>query len=303
MPIQLQPRDVSFLSELGAVGLMTSEQIFQRHYSPLDRIVTKVTCNRRLRDMANEGFLARKDLVLSANKGIKKENSVFQLTSEGVEEVYQRTGVEIVNARVHRKFPSDQTVRHRVGVSTTLLAFKDAAKKENLSTPEWLLEWDMEPTAKPNQPLDKQLIIYESFVIGRDRFSCRPDASVAIELPSKHTLLGYIEYDRSTETLGQIQRTKLNGYSLMLGSKSYLQHWPNKPKPVARVLFVCKSRDRIRNLQDCLSSTELKKEYSFTLHEYLNENVLSAPVWWKLDDDVEKPGISILHGRNGPSNA
>lgn len=46
-------------------------------------------------------------------------------------------------------------------------------------------------------------------------------------------------------------------------------------------------------------TTQLAR-FMVTLQKYLNEDILSAPVWWKLDDDVNRPGVSILYGRNRP---
>lgn len=293
MPIHLQPRDLAAMSEVGDFGTMSSDQIFHRHYTNEETEVKRVYFNRRMRTLVKAGWLDRQDVVLSGNKGVQKQPSVFRLTPDGASEVLRHTGYE--PPRVARsEAPSALTLMHRVGITTTLIAFKDATAKENIAPARWLLESDKEPGAKVGQTRDKQYVLYESYSQGRDRYTCRPDASVAVKLPNKHTLLAYIEYDRSTEGKDQIQRTKLNGYSLMFGSKTYLQHWPNTEKPAPRIMFICKSKQRIENLQTWLASSTLDREYNFTLHEHLSENLFSAPIWWKLRDDVNGPARSIF---------
>jgi hypothetical protein len=89
----------------------------------------------------------------------------------------------------------------------------------------------------------------------------------------------------------------------MLGSQAFLRHWPDAIQPAPRIFFVCKSKARIRNLQDWLSSSKLEKEYNFTLHEYLNADIISAPVWWKLRDDVDGPGRAIFPKKQSASRS
>jgi hypothetical protein len=295
MPLHLQPRDLEALIELGDVGLMSSDQLFPRHYCPPGEEVTRVYFNRRMRAFAQAKLVDKTSVVLSGNKGVQKQPAVYRLTPTGADEVEKLTGID--PPRVARSdAPSAQTLLHRTGVTETLLAFKDAAKKEALPPARWLLEGDREPTATKGQTRDKQFILVEAYQIGRDKFTCRPDACVAIERdkPRKHTLLGYIEYDRSTEGQDQILRTKTRGYEEMLKAKTFKQHWPNVVEPVARILFVCKSKERIRNLQEWLSVSPISDMYRFTLHEFLNENLLRAPVWWRVGQDLGRPGTAII---------
>lgn len=295
MPLHLQPRDLQALLELGDVGLMSSDQLFPRHYCPPGESVTRVYFHRRMRALAAANLIDKTTVVLSGNRGVQKQPAVYRLTTGGADELEKLTGIEA--ERVARsEAPSAQTLLHRVGVTETLLAFKDAAVKEGLPPARWLLEGDREPNSQKGQPRHEQFILMEAYQIGRDRFTCRPDACVALERsdPKRHTLLGYIEYDRSTEGQDQILRTKTRGYEEMLKARAFERHWPGVIEPVARILFVCRSKERIRNLHDWLGRSPIARMYRFTLHEHLNENLLRDPIWWGIGQDLSQPGTSII---------
>ncbi len=284
--LTITPRDLALLAELGEMGLMTAAMLIGRHFNGFANADSaQRSFRRRLKRL-----LANKVVLLDrVPRAVAAGNSVlhvYRLTREGADLLAERTGHR---PRRTGSLPAlnPVTVPHRLGIVTTRLAFDDAHRRLGLPVPEWLFEYDLAPTATPTAGNDDKFILYESFRRGDKRHVCWPDAAVRIRLSGKtpHDLLAYLEYDRSTEGRRQIA-AKGEPYKLLVNERRYERHWPAPlHHPLARVLFVARSEQRVQNLIEALHDTPGANLFRFATYDALQpERILTEPLWRTIDN-------------------
>jgi len=286
--IQLSDRDLQALSEVGELGLASTEMIHRRHYEPGESGLKY--CQRRLRDMGDIGWLESLSYTLQENaagqRRPRKLPSIHRLTLSGAQMIESRTG--IAPKRPARSDPpSPQTVLHRLAVVRTRLALSDALVAAQLTKPAWIMEQDQNADVPPDAAAHERFILYEAYGRGPERVTCRPDASAWLKLPGDPpwNLILYIECDRSTQGHEQILKTKVPGYATLLHptNRHYRRHWPelvSLGRDFARVAFVCLSEQRLANLSEALRGKPGTESFRFiTIADLERPGVLTEPVW------------------------
>jgi len=304
--IEFTDRDIAALAELGEVGLMDTPMLYLRHYARKEDGTTAGDkyCQRRLAAFGDAGILESRSFTVTehrdgASRGKRnprKLPTIHRLTIAGADLVKERTG--IVPKRPGRsEMPEAATVLHRLGVVRTRIAFDDAYGQMNLPKPAWIMEQDQNPDAKPEDRRDQKTILYESFGKG---IRCYPDASALLHIPGDppgHVAL-YLEYDRSTEGQKQIL-DKLAGYDTLLHPSNYVyrRHWPGVDIAFVRVIFVCRSSQRIDNLIEWTRPRFAAGYFRFALEADLDPTkLLTEPIWIDIGGQLR----SIIRGRAGP---
>jgi hypothetical protein len=272
-----QNRCLKLLPELGELGILDQPMIRRRHF-PLDE--SGRACPKKLRQYEDHGLVLRHDVDVAT----KKEAGtyiVYRLTNKGADEIERLTGKRPKRAG-GTKPPEALTLPHRLGVLHTRLAFDDACESHGLPHPDWVLEWDRNPEAAAIAELSERIILNHSFQHPGRRVSCWPDAAFRLKLPldPPWELLGHVEYDRSSMTHREILE-KLDGYSELLESRGYLEHWPHvAERHVARVLFVCQSEERINNLCETLATHPAGSFVRFaTVESLVPDQLLTSSIW------------------------
>jgi hypothetical protein len=282
--IHFSAKDVGALVEVGEMGLMTTDMILTRHHAPKDPKGKEPHkyCQRRLRELKTAGIIESHKYSIDTDAGPRKLPSVHRLTIAGADKVEELTGKR-PRRPARSDPPSPATVLHRVGVVRVRLAISDACSLAGLAEPAWIMEQDRYPDAKPTDPAHKQFILREVFGHCPQRIVCSPDLAFLMELPGEPAwrLCGYLEYDRSTEGKDQIQ-AKAAGLATLIHPtrRLYRQHWGAIDCDFARVLFVCRSAERIENLSAWLR-TMPGAEYVrlATEGDIAPQQILTQPVW------------------------
>jgi hypothetical protein len=282
--IHFSAKDTAALEELGEVGLMTTDMLLKRHYAAKDPQGKEPHkyCQRRLREFKTAGILESYKFSIDTDAGPRKLPSVHRLTVAGADKVEELTGRR--PRRPGRSAPpSPTTLLHRVGVVRVRLAISDACALAGLPGPAWIMEQDRYPDAKPTEPAHQQFILREAFGHGAQRVVCNPDAAFLLELPGEPPwrLCGYLEYDRSSEGKDQIQ-SKLPGLATLVhpARRLYRRHWGTIDRDFARVLFVCRSAERIENISAWLRAMPGAEHVRLASERDLDpQHVLTQPVW------------------------
>lgn len=290
----IMPHELETLILVGRVGIVTTPMILDRIYRPATNGAKKYA-ERRLRQLAAHGYLELNRVTLNTAQGPRRLSNFFRLTPEGADIVREMAHIE--SARIARSDPPQpMTLQHRLGVVRVRLAFDDACASLGLPAPHWIMEQDMFPNTKIGDPAHQRFILYEVFP-GNDqsRITCRPDASVLLQLPGQpsYKLALYLEYDRSTESEKRLRKSKPAGYAALLGSgnQHYRRHWPEAD--FARVLFVVRSRQRRQNLMEWFRDLPGAENYRFVVEKDLQpERLLTGDNIWT---DVTGRFRRILH--------
>lgn len=275
--IRYQERCVELLTELGEVGIQDETLIRERHF-PNDN--SGRACPKKMTQYINVGLVEVLEI-----RGLK----VYRLTQFGAEEVERLTGRP--PKRVGRGDPpKEKTLLHRLGVIRVRLAFDDACKHAGFDAPDWIMEYDPAPGAKTGESLDKRFKLCESFSSGsQKRHTCWADLAGQVRFPSDPPweLLAYYEYDRSTMTSTEISE-KLPGYERLIGRKVYERHWPSAGRHIVRVLFICKSEQRIANLIEIVRSSPVAACFRFATEESLQpvESLFTRSIWHATDGEI-----------------
>lgn len=284
--VQLQPRDVGMLGELGEVGVLDTELAHQRHFGE----VSLRRCQQRLRILHDQNLIRSIPIsVWHGDVGGGCVPTIHGLTERGAEAVAAITGV--LPARLLRSDPKPQTLFHRLAVVRTRLAMDDACRELGIAPPEWLMESDRRDDARPEDAPNRQRVLYHEFTGGGRKVTCQPDAASLLAIPRDLTnppagsslLLGFWEIDRSTERRAQVLG-KCAGYAALLEQKEFLRYWPQTSRAAVRVFFVCQSCERIASLSMTLKTEPVAQAFRFTTaHELQTESGVTAPIWQALD--------------------
>ncbi len=275
--IRFQDRDVKLLADLGELGILDEETIRSRYF-PGDK--SGRACPKKMAQYVKVGLVQRFEIG-----GLK----VYRLRSLGAEEVERLTGCP--PRRVGRGDPpKENTLAHRLGTIRVRLAFDDACKHAGFNPPEWIMEYDPSPGAKAGDSLDRRFKLCESFASGsQKRHTCWADLAGHLRFPSDPPwgLLAYCEYDRSTMTSTEISE-KLPGYERLISQKAYERHWSNLGRHIMRVLFICKSEQRISNLIDIVSNSVAATCFRFATEESLQPvgTLFTRPIWYACDGEI-----------------
>lgn len=164
----------------------------------------------------------------------------------------------------------------------TRLAFDDAVQAAGLPAADWIHEYDLRPGVDPRGPNQDKFVLYEAFQRGGERLVCWADAAARFAVPQHpgHHLLAYLEYDRSTETAKQLA-AKAEPFHLLVRERRYQQHWPNLEGQVTvRVLFVCRSAERVANAIEAIGPQPGAELFRFTTVDRLApDSLLTQPIW------------------------
>lgn len=269
--IQFQDRDLAALTELGTVGIMSTEMIHERHFSPGES--GRKYCQRRIRLYREHGLIESRQLELNLPW-------VQRLTPRGAHAIEEQTGFSPPRP-AKSEIPLGSTLLHRLGVARTILAFSDSCRHNGLPAMQFLMEQDQIPGCQPTDHIHERFLLYEAFGHGPERVTCRPDASLLIQLPGDWNLCLYLEYDRATENEREISG-KLPGYASLLHptQRSYQRHWPTIAREFARVLFVVPRPLRGEQIAGWLRG-EPGAEYVriATETDLQPDRLLSEPIW------------------------
>ena len=280
--LQLQPRDVAALADLGEFGLLDTDTIHQRHFPG----VTRRRVQQRLRLYREHDITKTTCLSVWFNADQRRGRvpTIHCLTERGAEALQAVTGRR--PARLLRGEPKPETLHHRLAVVKTRLAIDDACLAANLLEPLWIMEQDRDPAAS-GRPLSQQRFLYHAFSSEQKTITCQPDAACVLRIPrnpiqprtNTSDLLVYWERDRSTESRAQILE-KIPGYTLLLDRRPYHRYWPQLGNPTIRVFWVCQSEQRIAALCEKLRDVPVARCFRFTTAAELTpDQALSAPVW------------------------
>lgn len=287
--MQLQDRDLLLLTELAEVVVMDTETVHRRFF-PEDR--SNRACRRRLRLLAAHGLTRAIPMtVYYANQRGGKLPTIHCLAERGAELLSERTGAK--PHRILRCDPRPETLQHRLGVARLQLTVNDACAISGLPRPQWILEQDTQPGVPSTSPLSKRFILYETFPAADGKqISCRPDASSLVNIPKQSSqaptweaLIGYWEYDRSTELLRQVAR-KVPGYHELITKESFKKHWPDKAQPTIRVFFVAQSEQRLQNVAATIRDQPGAAYFRLTTTTELTPaNFFTSPIWRTVQGD------------------
>ena len=282
--IHFSAKDIGALVEVGEVGLMTTDMFLGRHYAPKDSEAKEPEkyCQRRLREFKTDGIIESTKFSIDTEAGPRKLPSVHRLTVAGADKVEELTGKRPPRP-ARSDPPSPTTLLHRVGVVSVRLAISDACSLAGLPEPVWIMEQDRYPDAKPADPAHRQFILREAFGHGPQRVVCNPDLAFLLELPGTPPwhLCGYVEYDRSTAGKDQI-RAKLPGLATLVHPARgfYRRHWGAIDRDFARILFVCRSTERIENISAWIRTMPGAEHVRLTRESDLDpQHLLTHPIW------------------------
>lgn len=275
--IRYQVRDVESLAELGEVGIQDLAMIRERRF-PDDN--SGRACPKKWAQYVKVGLVEMFEI-----RGLK----TYRLTPFGAEEVERLTGC--APKRVGRGDPpKDNTLLHRLGTIRVRLALDDACNHAGFEPPEWIMEYDPALGAKTGDSLDRRFKLCESFQLGNQKpHTCWADLAGHLRFPTDPPwgLLAYCEYDRSTMTSTEISE-KLPGYDRLISQKVYERHWPDLGRHIKRVLFICKSEQRITNLIDTVRRSAAAGCFRFATEESLQPvgTLFTRPIWHACDGEI-----------------
>ena len=127
--LRLQPRDFTWLTELGQFGFLPTDVIHQRHF-PADK--TGVAVRRRLRLCADHGLIQTISIAIAFTGRLGRLPSYHRLTPQGAEVIFDETGVRPLRPG-RSEAPKPHTILHRAGMAEVALRFTDACGVKGLA--------------------------------------------------------------------------------------------------------------------------------------------------------------------------
>ena len=181
---------------------------------------------------------------------------------------------------------------HTLAVSQFVHTLQQACQRLSLASSDIIFEYDLmdgyRNDPKPTTPYQERYILHEKFegtTNGQPAkaFSSRADVSFKLMI-EQHTLLGYLEADRSSEPL-RVIRAKAKAYHhLITVEHRYKKHWPNVAKPSVRVYLTVESKRRLESLAAGLLRTPGAELFRIAVMATLSpESILTEPVWYTID--------------------
>jgi hypothetical protein len=274
---------VQLLSELGEVGILDIDMLRSRPYFALD--TSGKSCSNKMRQYEGLKLVLKHDVPVS-NKHEHRKYVVYRLTEKGAAEIERLTGQRPRRAG-GSKPPDSKTLAHRLGYIRTRLAFDDGCKVLGRPPLDWIMEWDAIPDAPRRAELPRRIILCDEFTQDGEVDRCWADLAFRFPMPEPSwDLLAYIEYDRSTMDDDDML-PKVAGYGQLIDTRAYLRHWTEPlDRHLVRVLFVCKSQQRIDNLMALYAEHRAAEFLRFATAESLKaDDVFTAPLWCKIGDN------------------
>lgn len=276
--LKVQPRDFSILAELGEVGLLDTDTIWDRHF-PLDQ--TGQACRRRLRLFADHGLTQTIHIAMAYSGTPGRLPILHRLTPDGAEYLLDETGIKA--SRPGRSdVPKPATLFHRLGMVKVQLAVNDACELRHLFKPQWIQEYDIAPPLPNDTRLPQRFLLRREFA-GQNRtnvITCWPDAACLLPVPHQDRIwhLAVLwEFDRATETLKQVI-AKLAGYERFIAQQEWKRIFPMADS--IRIFFVVPSTDRIQNIATAAKNSPAASFLRFAVTaEVSAASVLTAPIW------------------------
>jgi hypothetical protein len=292
--VQLQPRDMAILADLGEYGLLDTATIAARHWPGVS---SPRACQERLRSLCDAKLIHKTQLLVArVGRMGSRIPAVYALMPHGAEVLELETGE--VPPRIARSEPSPATLLHRLEMIQTRVAFDDACRSEAVPLPTWIYEQDTYTGVRISDPLERRHRLYERIRWNGHDVACRPDAACLLRLPSPHQpntsddLLVYWEIDRSTNSRNR-EAKKAAGYEALIGSRRFATHWPDaSDRAIVRVFYVCPSEERIANIAAEIAPTPVATYYRFACYDALSPaSILTQAVW----RDTEGRRYAILN--------
>lgn len=278
-------------ADLGRYGLLDGRNIADRYFDGGDRVP-----RRRLAALHREGYLARHSVgeYFYANG---RQPFVYALTERGAECAMEHCNVK------HPRTLSEVSpgyVAHTLSVSQFLLRLDESAESAGVETPKWLHEYDLTEAFRndpnPRTPFQQRYLLHETFTHPvsdkkRKAFSYRADAAFQLNFQG-HTLLGYIEVDRSTEPLRKFAH-KLPGLVRLISEQRFRNHWNNLTgiTPTIRCYVLTRSKRRIRSISNYVTTMEGQGYLRFTTEGDLHRNLLVDSIWNSVESPEEKGAV------------
>jgi len=270
--IRYQPRDVHLLAEMGEVGIF-SEPFARRHF-PDDH--SGKACPKKLRQYVQIGLVEELKL---------RDITIYRLTPFGIEEVERLTGHRPKRAG-RGEPPKDDTLLHRLGMIGVRLTFDDACRLASFDMPQWIMEYDPVLDTQATDPLSRRIVLCEEFrTAGGELRTCWADAAARLRFPTNPPweLAAYFEYDRSTMTHAQM-RDKFAAWEQFFAQRAHQGHWPELGRHIIRLLIVCRSKERIKNLSETLADSPLAGQVRMATEASLRpEALFTEPIWQTVD--------------------
>lgn len=278
--IQLNPRDIAILADLGDFYVLDTKLCHERHFPN----ASYEWCRQTLVRLRRAGFVRSIKLQVAYAEDFSAKGgrmpAYYFLTDEGATAVQRSIGIRPM--RVLRSDPSPFTLFHRLQVARVRAAFDSAIQATPLDRPEWILEQDVRPDASDDLMPNQRRWLYHAFRHPRGVVTCQPDAAALLRIPNPGQpeptyLVAFFEIDRSTEGLEQIMR-KLPGYESLLKRRT-LPYWPNLRNMTIRVFWIVPSKQRINEIVAAIHQFEIAKTFRFTTFKNCDASVLTHPVW------------------------
>jgi hypothetical protein len=281
--IRYQDRDIRMLWEAGEVGFI--DEALARRYFPDD--ASGKACPKKLRQYVQIGLM--EELTL-------RDTTVYRLTRFGIDEVERLTGERPKRAG-RGDPPKDDTLLHRLGIIRVRFALDDACRLAGLELPEWIMEYDPLPGAKATDSLPRRIILCEEFQTAAGKpVTCWADGAARLRFPtsSPWELAAYIEYDRSTMTHAQM-REKFSAWEKFFAEQAHRRHWPELGQHIVRLLILCRSLERIKNISETLAESPIASQVRLATEDSLRpEALLTDPIWLDVTGELR----AILKPRN-----
>lgn len=285
MPPRVTARDLDTGELLNTVGPLPSPTIKQACFPGCSDRITR----RRLHHLVEMNFLRRLTIGMYHN-GNGRLPYAYGLTPYGAEVLYEKRGV--TPRQVLTDVPSPTHVAHTLAVSQFVHTLRQACQRLPLALPAIIFEYDLTDAyrndPKPTTPYQQRYILHEKFtpvINGQPGkpFSCRADTSFKLVV-GQHTLLGYLEADRSTQPL-RVLRAKAKAYHQLIAVEHrYRKHWPNLVEPSIRVYCTVESKRRLKSLAAGLLQTPGAELFRIAVTATLSpETILTEPVWYTIE--------------------
>ena len=142
--LRLQPRCLEILNMLGHISALDTTSIHERWWPGK----SLEACRSRLRLYNKHGLTQTLHLQLASTSRAGRLPTIHRLTERGADLVEDITGQRPIRTAKATP-PSPHTLLHRVGMARLVMHFDDACLLHSLPRPDWLLEYDPEPQAKP----------------------------------------------------------------------------------------------------------------------------------------------------------
>ncbi len=179
-------------------------------------------------------------------------------------------------------------------------AFDDACRLAKFEPPQWIMEYDPLPGSKATESLPRRIILCEEFQTAAGKtVTCWADGAARLRFPTAPPweLAAYFEYDRSTMTHAQM-REKFSAWENFFGQQTHRRHWPELGRHIVRLLIVCRSFERIKNLFDTLADSPIANQVRMATEDSLRPEVLFIdPIWLDVKGELRailKPPVATV---------